>query len=107
MSSNINHEPMIEMFIFETAQQIEQLEKHILNSEKDGGFSREAINDIFRIMHTIKGSSTMMLFKDISNLAHSIEDIFFYIREENPASIDFTYLSDLILDGIDFIKIEL
>jgi len=45
MSSNINHEPMIEMFIFETAQQIEQLEKHILNSEKDGGFSREAIND--------------------------------------------------------------
>lgn len=107
MSGNINHEPMIEMFVFETSQQIEQLEKHILDSEKDGSFSREAINDIFRIMHTIKGSSAMMLYKDISNLAHSIEDIFFYIREENPANIDFTYLSDLILDGIDFIKNEL
>lgn len=107
MSNDNNQEPMIEMFIYETTQQIEQLEKYVLNCEKDGGFSREVINDIFRIMHTIKGSSAMMLFKDISNLAHSLEDIFFYLREENPANINFTDLSDLILDGIDFIKIEI
>lgn len=107
MSDNYINEPMIEMFVFETTQQIEQLEKHILSSEKDHGFSKEAINEIFRIMHTIKGSAAMMLFQDISALAHSIEDIFFYIREENPQNIDYTDLSDLILDGIDFIKIEI
>ena len=65
MSNDNNQEPMIEMFIYETTQQIEQLEKYVLNCEKDGGFFREVINDIFRIMHTIKGSSAMMLFKDI------------------------------------------
>lgn len=107
MSNNFINEPMLEMFVFETSQQIEQLEKYILDSERDHGFSTEAINDIFRIMHTIKGSAAMMLFQDISTLAHSIEDIFFYIREENPSNINYSYLSDLILDGIDFIKIEL
>jgi len=35
-------------------------------------------------MHTIKGSAAMMLFDDISKLAHSIEDLFFYLREEKP-----------------------
>ena len=107
MSNDYTNEPMIEMFVFETTQQIEQLEKYILSSEKDQGFSKEAINDIFRIMHTIKGSAAMMLFQDISSLAHSIEDIFFFIREENPTNINYSYLSDLLLDGIDFIKIEI
>lgn len=107
MFNHFTNEPMTEMFIFETTQQIEQLEKHILDSEKDHSFSKEAINEIFRIMHTIKGSATMMLFQDISTLAHSIEDIFYYIREEEPQKIDYTYLSDLILNGVDFIKIEL
>lgn len=106
MSDNFTNEPMLEMFVFETSQQIEQLEKHILDSEKDHSFSTEAINDIFRIMHTIKGSAAMMLFQDISTLAHSIEDVFFYIREQNPVNINYSDLSDLILDGIDFIKIE-
>ena len=107
MANQFSNEPMLELFIFETTQQIEQLEKYILDCERNHGFSKEAINDIFRIMHTIKGSAAMMLFQDISALAHSIEDIFFYIREENPLNINYTYLSDLILDGIDFIKIEL
>lgn len=90
MSSNINHEPMIEMFIFETTQQIEQLEKHILNSEKDGGFSREAINDIFRIMHTIKGSSAMM-FTIIHNLKELAADISYIPTDimDNDESAEF------------------
>lgn len=107
MTNNYINEPMLEMFVFETTQNIEQLEKFILSSEKDHSFSKEEINEIFRIMHTIKGSSAMMLFEDISTLAHSLEDIFFYIREKNPTNIDYSHLSDLILDGVDFIKLEL
>lgn len=107
MSENYINEPMLEMFLFETTHQIEQLEIYILECEKENGFSQDAINDIFRIMHTIKGSAAMMMFHDISALAHSIEDIFYCLREDKPNNINYSNLSDLILSSIDFIKIEM
>ncbi len=107
MSNRYISEPMLEMYIFETTQNVEQLEKCILDNEKCSSYSKEAVNEIFRIMHTIKGSSAMMLFGNISSLAHQIEDLFYYIREQNPQFIDCSALSDLILEGIDFIKVEL
>ncbi len=107
MLEQYTSEPMLDMFIFETEQLNEQLEQIILSSEKGSCFSLAAINDIFRIMHTIKGSSAMMMFNNISSVAHSMEDVFYYLREENPHNIDCSRLSDLVLEGIDFIKIEI
>ncbi len=100
-------EPMLEMFIFETNQNLEQLEQITMNSEKSGTFSSEEINDIFRIMHTIKGSSAMMLVNEVAALAHSIEDIFFYMRENKPENVECSTLTDIILDSADFIKEEI
>ncbi|RDU23684.1 chemotaxis protein CheA [Anaerosacchariphilus polymeriproducens] len=101
------NEPMLEMFIFETEQLIVQLEQIILSSEKGSCFTPTAINDIFRIMHTIKGSSAMMMFNNISTLSHSMEDVFYYLREDKPEHVDCTGLSDLVLESIDFIKVEI
>lgn len=106
MADQYSTEPLLEMYLFETSQLLEQLEQSILSSEKESGYSEEAINEIFRIMHTIKGSSAMMLFDNIAKLAHSIEDLFFFIRKEKPEQIDLSALSDLVLEGVDFIKIE-
>jgi two-component system chemotaxis sensor kinase CheA len=98
---------MLDMFLFETSQNIEQLETTIISSEKSDSYNQETINEIFRIMHTIKGSAAMMLFHEISTLAHSMEDIFYYLREEKPHNVDCSRLSDLVLEGVDFIKNEL
>jgi two-component system chemotaxis sensor kinase CheA len=100
-------EPMLEMFIFETNQNLEQLEQITMNSEKNGTFSNDEINDIFRIMHTIKGSSAMMLVNEVATLAHSIEDIFFYMRENKPENVECSTLTDIILESADFIKEEI
>jgi two-component system, chemotaxis family, sensor kinase CheA len=100
-------EPMLDMYIFETTQMCEQLEQAVISGEKSGIFSPGAINDIFRIMHTIKGSSAMMLFDNIAALAHAVEDVFFHLREVKSASPDCSKLSDLILTSIDFIRSEL
>lgn len=78
MSEMFNNEPMLEMYIFETSQMIEQLEQVIMTCEKNGAYEIENINEIFRFMHTIKGSSAMMLYSDISKVAHSIEDLFYF-----------------------------
>jgi two-component system chemotaxis sensor kinase CheA len=97
---------MLDMFIFETSQLIEQLENSILTSEKSNSLTQDTINEMFRAMHTIKGSSAMMMFNNISTLAHSMEDLFYFIREEKPHHVDFSALSDLVLETVDFIKVE-
>lgn len=105
--SDTPNESFIDMYIFETTQNIEQIELTILSSEESQCYSPEAINEIFRVMHTIKGSSAMMGFNHISTLAHSIEDLFFFIRENKVDHIKPVDVNDLVLNGIDFIKVEL
>lgn len=105
MSENMINESMLDMYIFETTQLIEQLEQLVIDGEKENGFT-DSINEIFRIMHTVKGSSAMMLFNNISELSHSVEDLFYYLREKKPKGVDNNILSDIVLDAIDFIKNE-
>ncbi|GMA97340.1 chemotaxis protein CheA [Pelosinus sp. IPA-1] len=105
MANNDSKAPMLDLFVFETNQLLEQLERLILDSEKSGGLE-VVINEVFRIMHTLKGSAAMMMFNDISSVAHSLEDVFFYIRETKPQSVDYSELTDLVLNAVDFIKGE-
>ena len=48
----------------------------------------------------------MMVQNGISTISHSIEDLFYFLREEKPRKIDYSALSDLVLEGVDFIKVE-
>ena len=106
MTNENSNESMLDIYLFETFQMIEQLEKIILGIEKESLFSPDTINEIFRIMHTIKGSSAMMMFQNITDLAHAMEDLFYYLREEAPQIVDYTTMIDLSLEGIDFVRIE-
>lgn len=98
-------ESMLDMFIFEMNQLLDQLEQLIIECET--GYSSDNINEIFRIMHTVKGSAAMMMFDGMSKTAHAVEDLFFFLREENPTISDYSKLTDVILEGMDFIKGEL
>jgi len=103
---NLN-DPIVEMFLFETSQLLEQLEQIILSSDAKNYYSQEEVNEAFRIMHTIKGSSAMMMYNEISALSHTTEDLFYYIREEKPRQNFCSSLNDLLLECVDFIKNEL
>jgi len=103
--TDFDRESMLEMFIHEMSQLIDQLESTIVQSESE--YNNDQINEIFRIMHTIKGSSAMMTFDNIAGVAHVIEDLFYYLREENPTGVDYGRLSDYVLSGADFVKVEL
>lgn len=103
--SDFSRESMLDMFIFEMNQLSDQLEQLIIECED--GYSMDNINEIFRIMHTIKGSAAMMMYDNVSKTAHAIEDLFFFLREENPSDVNYSSLTDLVLEGMDFIKNEL
>jgi len=107
MGSTFFDEPMIEAFVFETSQNVETLEQIMIACEKVSCFSDDSINEIFRFMHTIKGSSAMMMYNDIATLSHKLEDAFYLIRETKKIKYDFNLLVDLILESIDYFKIEL
>lgn len=83
----MSREPMLEMYLFEASQLIEKLEEIIIQCEKNKKFEMESVNEIFRIMHTIKGPTAMMMFNNIALLAHSLEDLFFFVRENNTVSL--------------------
>lgn len=103
--ADFSRESMLDMFIFEMNQLLDQLEQLIIECEE--GYSMDNINEIFRIMHTVKGSAAMMLYENVSKTAHAVEDLFFYLREENPSDVNYSSLTDIVLEGMDFIKNEL
>ena len=107
MAIDPSMEPMLEVFIYESTTLLEQLDEILLDSENSKSFSEDNINEVFRIMHTIKGSSAMMEFNGISTLAHAVEDVFFILREDQSrlGSVN-EALFDLVFRASDFLKAE-
>ncbi len=99
--------PMLEAFIYETSTILELLDEIMLKAEKDKALNSDEINEIFRFMHTIKGSSAMMGIDSISLLAHAVEDIFYILREE-PVKLDLINeaIFDIIFQSSDYFKEE-
>ena len=104
-----NGNEILDMYIYETNTLLEQLENIVLEAEKVDTFSQENVNEIFRIMHTIKGSSAMMEFGTLTTIAHRIEDLFFIIREntmEVVSEANRPALFDLVFQSIDYFRGE-
>ncbi|QOR35334.1 chemotaxis protein CheA [Clostridium sp. 'deep sea'] len=104
MASYNSNDPMVELYIHETNGLIEQLETRIIESEREGTIV-SAINEIFRVMHTIKGNSMMMQFHGIASCAHALEDLFDFLRSEEP-DVDYKKITDFVLETVDYIKSE-
>ncbi len=105
MNDSIQKDPLLELFVFETLEMISQLESIAINSEKANAIESQ-INEMFRIVHTIKSSAAMMNFGNIASLSHSLEDAFYHIRENRPKGVDYSILADVVLKSADFIKNE-
>ncbi len=100
---------ILDMYIYETNTLLEQLEASVLEAEKANDFSQDNVNEIFRIMHTIKGSSAMMEFDTLATIAHRIEDLFFIIRENSMSVVSAanrSTLFDLVFQSIDYFRGE-
>lgn len=98
---------MLDIYIYENEQLLEKLESLFLVCEKNESFSSEQVADIFRILHTIKGSSAMMNFDNIANLSHSLEDLFDYLRENEIRQDDHQQVCDFGFQALDIINAEM
>ena len=70
-------------FIIEAEELLEALGDRLVQIEKgteEDAVSPDAINDVFRSMHTLKGLSGMLGLKGISDLSHSLENLLDKVR---------------------------
>ena len=95
---------MFDVFVFETNTFLCQLEQILLNSEKDEVFFLSSVDEVFRIMHTIKSSAAMMGFENMSGLCHSMEDLFHCLRDEKVHTLDTKKLAQLLFECVDYLK---
>lgn len=107
MAEEFNTEGMLDMYLFENQQLLEQLQEIVLEQKDADCFDEDSINEIFRTMHTIKGSSGIMMFDNITAVSHKLEDIFYYLRESNPDNVPHVKLVEHVLEVEDFISNEL
>lgn len=107
MAYDINLDGMLDVYLFENRQLLEKLQDKVLEQKDADGFDDESVNEIFRTMHTIKGSSGIMMFDEITETAHKLEDIFYYIRESHPDNVPHVELVEYVLKVADFINGEM
>ena len=103
-------ESMVDTFLFETGELLENLDEILMRAEQAEEISmieESDIAEIFRTMHTIKGSAAMMGLQNMSTLAHAMEDMFFIIREKTYVRTDKATLFDLLYKSSDALKAEL
>jgi len=96
-----NNEELLKDFFAEADQQVEQLESNILVIENDPS-NHEAIDEIFRAAHTLKGGSATVEMTELSQFTHSVEDVLDEIRSDR-VKIDEEVI-DVLLSSIDVVK---
>lgn len=72
-------EELKDLFVAEALDYFEQLNNLMVRLEKNHE-DQEAVNAIFRLVHTMKGNASSMGFDGLSVFAHTIEDVFGLIR---------------------------
>lgn len=67
-------------FLAESAEGLEQVDQILLDAER-GSATKEQINALFRVFHTIKGVSGFLAADDVMRLAHVTETLLGHVRE--------------------------
>lgn len=93
-----------DIFYNETNENLNKLEDKLLNAQDENNHE-ELINDIFRIVHSIKGSASIYGFDKISDLSHRLESVFSILRNQKTKLVD--ELIDIVLKATDLMKIFL
>jgi two-component system chemotaxis sensor kinase CheA len=96
-----NNEELLKDFFSEAQMQVDTLEQNILVLENEGG-NRDAIDEIFRAAHTLKGGSATVEMMELSHFTHLVEDVLDAIRSDQLVVNE--EVVDTLLAAIDIIK---
>lgn len=92
---------ILEDFLIEAFEMIEQLDQDLIELEHNPN-DLDLLNRIFRVAHTIKGSSSFLNFDILTNLTHNMEDV---LNKARRGELQITPdVMDVVLESIDMMK---
>lgn len=94
----------LDLFVSEARQHLQEAEKEIARLGPDGGAEgEEALNNLFRHFHSLKGMAASMGFEEIATLSHAVEDLLDEIRKE-PARGARPGVGEVVLEAFDAVS---
>lgn len=97
---NAQEKEIFNLFIEESTEQIEKVEEGLLKLDQE--YDEETLQEVFRMIHSLKGSALSMGFENMSDFAHDSESLLDRIRAK---SIAFNKdIINLLFECLDKIK---
>jgi two-component system, chemotaxis family, sensor kinase CheA len=96
-----NNEELLKDFFIEAQMQVDALEQNILVLENEPE-NQEAVDEIFRAAHTLKGGAATVQMLELSEFTHLVEDVLDGIRSEEVGISE--EIINTLLASIDIIK---
>lgn len=92
---------IMEDFLIEAFEMVEQLDQDLVELESNPE-DLDLLNRIFRVAHTIKGSSSFLNFDILTSLTHHMEDV---LNKARRAELKITPdVMDVVLQSVDLMK---
>ena len=92
---------IMEDFLIEAFEMVEQLDQDLVELEANPE-DLELLNRIFRVAHTIKGSSSFLNFDILTSLTHNMEDV---LNKARHGELKITPdIMDVVLISVDLMK---
>jgi two-component system chemotaxis sensor kinase CheA len=88
-------------FVAEAEDGITDLNNALLALEADPE-DAEAMDDVFRVAHTLKGNAAAMGYEDVSDFGHALEDLLDAVRQGDREVTP--ELMDLLFEGVDTVE---
>ena len=107
MADVFNTDDMLDTYLYENRQLLDQLQEIVFAPKNAERFDQISIHKMFRTMHTIKGSSGVMMFDGITRVSHKLEDVLALVREMQYEDVPHIQLVEYVLRVEDYISGEL
>lgn len=88
-------------FLAESSEMLEALDQHFVKLEAEPS-NTELLNEIFRCMHSMKGSAGFLGFTHLVEVAHQAESLLNKLRQGEMKVSPF--IIDIILEAVDAVK---
>lgn len=99
-------DPMTELFYDESNTILQELRKGMVTCKGMSAYGQDVVQSVFRGVHTLKASSTMMMFENLSELSKSLEQMLFCFRGEGKEIADTQRFDDILVSFVDFFERE-
>ncbi|MCX7103078.1 MAG: chemotaxis protein CheA [Methylobacter sp.] len=95
--------PLLEQFISEAREFLQEITQKLMQLEEHPD-SKAIMNELFRLVHTLKGNSGLFEFPEMTRVLHAGEDLLDAVRDSRVLYSQ--ELTDRLLDAMDFVNLQ-